>query len=129
MLMFTRHLLSDHIQFNLIHGPNIQGSYAILFFTASDFTFTTRNNPKRGIVSTLAYALHSFCSYFSTFLVAYRTPTDLGVHHSVSHLFTFSYCSWDSQGKNTEVVCHSLLQWTMFCQALTSRDMPFSHSA
>ena len=27
-----------------------------------------------------------------------------------------SYCSWDSQGKNTEVVCHSLLQWTTFCQ-------------
>ena len=21
-----------------------------------------------------------------------------------------------SQGRNTEVVCHSLLQWTMFCQ-------------
>ena len=31
-------------------------------------------------------------------------------------LFAFSYCSWGSQGKNTEVVCHSLLQWTMFCQ-------------
>ena len=30
--------------------------------------------------------------------------------------FTFSYCSWDSQGKNAEVVCHSLLQWTTFCQ-------------
>ena len=28
----------------------------------------------------------------------------------------FSYCSWGSQGKNTEVVCHSLLQWTTFCQ-------------
>ena len=28
----------------------------------------------------------------------------------------FSYCSWGSRGKNTEVVCHSLLQWTMFCQ-------------
>ena len=28
----------------------------------------------------------------------------------------FSYCSWGSQGKNTEVVCHSLLQWTIFCQ-------------
>ena len=26
--------------------------------------------------------------------------------------FAFSYCSWGSQGKNTEVVCHSLLQWT-----------------
>ena len=24
--------------------------------------------------------------------------------------------SWGPQGKNTEVVCHSLLQWTMFCQ-------------
>ena len=27
----------------LIHGPTIQGSYAILFFTASDFTFTIRH--------------------------------------------------------------------------------------
>ena len=27
-----------------------------------------------------------------------------------------SYCSWGSQGKNTEVLCHSLLQWTTFCQ-------------
>ena len=26
------------------------------------------------------------------------------------------YYSWGSQGKNTEVVCHSLLQWTTFCQ-------------
>ena len=32
------------------------------------------------------------------------------------HLFTFSHCSCGSQGKNTEVVCHSLLQWTTFCQ-------------
>ena len=30
--------------------------------------------------------------------------------------FAFSYFSWGSQGKNTEVVCHSLLQWTTFCQ-------------
>ena len=29
---------------------------------------------------------------------------------------TFLYCSWGSQGKNTEVVCHSLLQGTTFCQ-------------
>ena len=33
-----------------------------------------------------------------------------------SYLFAFSYCSWGSQGKNTEAVCHSLLQWTTFCQ-------------
>ena len=25
---------------------------------------------------------------------------------------------------NTKVVCLSLLQWTMFCQVLTSKDMP-----
>ena len=34
----------------------------------------------------------------------------------MSYLFAFSSCSWGSQGKNTEVVCHSFLQWTMFCQ-------------
>ena len=39
-----------------------------------------------------------------------------GVHLSVSYLFAFSYCSWGSQGKNAEVICHSLLQWTTFCQ-------------
>ena len=39
-----------------------------------------------------------------------------GVHLSVSSLFPFSYCWWCSQGKNTEVVCHSLLQWTTFGQ-------------
>ena len=35
----------------------------------------------------------------------------------MSYHFAFSYCSWGSQGKNTEVVCHSLLQWTTLCQA------------
>ena len=37
------HLLFDHFQFALIHGPNIPGSYAILFFTATDLIFTTRH--------------------------------------------------------------------------------------
>ena len=31
-------------------------------------------------------------------------------------LFAISYCFWGSQGKNAEVVCHSLLHWTIFCQ-------------
>ena len=69
---------------------------------------------------------HCFCfgSVSSFFLelflhwspVAYWAPTDLGVHLSVSCLFAFWYYSWGSQGKNTEVVCHSLFQWTTFCQ-------------
>ena len=48
--------------------------------------------------------------------VSYWALTDLGVPLSVSSHFAFSYCSWGSQGKNTEVVCHSILQWTTFRQ-------------
>ena len=47
---------------------------------------------------------------------AYWAPTDLGVPLSGSYLLAFSHCSWGSQGESTEVVCHSLLQWTTFCQ-------------
>ena len=39
MLTFT--LLFDHVQFALIHGPDIPGSYAILLFIASDFASVT----------------------------------------------------------------------------------------
>ena len=54
--------------------------------------------------------------------VAYWAPTDLGSSSFIFYHFAFSYCSWGSQGKNTEVVCHSLLQWTTFC--LTSPPWP-----
>ena len=75
-------------------------------------------------ITSTAECCFCFGSTFSFFLelflhwspVAYWAPTNLGVHLSVSYLFAFSYCSWGSQGKNTEVVCHSLLQWTTFCQ-------------
>ena len=33
----------DHLQLTLIHGSNIPGSYVIMFFTAPQFTFTTRH--------------------------------------------------------------------------------------
>ena len=48
--------------------------------------------------------------------VAYWAPIDLGSSSFGVLSFAFSYCSWGSQGKNTEVVCHSLLQWTTFFQ-------------
>ena len=48
-------------------------------------------------------------------VVYWHLPT-WGVPLSVSHHFAFSYCSWGSQGKITEVVFHSLLQWTTFYQ-------------
>ena len=48
--------------------------------------------------------------------ITYWAPTDLGSSSFSVLSFAFSYCSWGSQGKNTEVVCRSLLQWTTFCQ-------------
>ena len=48
--------------------------------------------------------------------VAYWAPTNLGSSSFSVLFFAFSYCSRSSQGKNTEVVCHFLLQWTTFCQ-------------
>ena len=63
--------------------------------------------------SILSFFLELFLHWYP---VAYLAPTDLGVPLSVSYHFAFSCCSWDSQGENTEVVCHSLLQWTTFCQ-------------
>ena len=51
--------------------------------------------------------------FMELFLIGHLTTWE--VHFSMSYLFAFSYCSWGSQGKNTEVVCHSLLQWIIFC--------------
>ena len=56
--------------------------------------------------------------------VAYWAPNDLGS----TSLGILSFCLFIlfmgfSQGKNTEVVCHSLLQWTTFC--LTSPPWAF----
>ena len=99
----SHHLLFDHFQFALIHGPNIPDSYAVLFFIALDFTSITSHI--HNWVLFLLW-LHLFIGHLPTW----------GVHLSVSYVFAFSYCSWGSQGKNTEVVCHSLLQWTTFCQ-------------
>ena len=39
-----------------------------------------------------------------------------GAHHRVSYMLDFSNCWWGFRSKNTEVVCHSPLQWTTFCQ-------------
>ena len=136
--------LFDHFQFALIHGPDLPGSYAILLFTASDLASITSHIHNwvvhLFIYFALALALHSFWNYFSTDLQQdiWQLPT-WGVHHSVSYLFAFSHCSWGSQGKNTEVVCHSLLQWTILCQIMNSllpnsdfieesREKPLDHS-
>ena len=50
------------------------------------------------------------------FPVAYWAPPNLGSSSFSVLSFCLSWLSWGSQGKNTRVVCHSLLQWITFCQ-------------
>ena len=72
--------------------------------------FYHQSHLQLGVVFALALSLHSFWSYFPTNLQWHigHLPT-WGVHLSVFYLFSFSRCSWGSQGKNTKVVCNSFL--------------------
>ena len=54
--------------------------------------------------------------FLHSFSVVFWVPTDPGSSSFSVIFFAFSYCSWGSQGQNTVVVRHSLLQWAMFCQ-------------
>ena len=88
----------------------------ILLFTASDLASITSHihNWVLFLLWLHPFILSGVISPLisSSILGTYRP----GKFPSVSYHFAFSYCSWGSQGKNTEVVCHSLLQWTTFCQ-------------
>ena len=88
MLIHSFHLQFDQFQYTLIHGPNIPGSYAILLFTASNFTSITSHIHNR--------VLFCFCSISLFFLdlflhwspVAYWASTNLGS----SSLSVLSFC-------------------------------------
>ena len=110
------HLLFDHLQFALIHGPNIPGSYVILIFTASDLASITSH-----IHKWVLFLLWLLPFILSGVISPLMSSSILGTYQPGEFLFcilsfAFSYCSWGSQGKNTKVVCHSLLKWTTFCQ-------------
>ena len=76
-ILTLNHLLFDHFQFALIHGPNLPGSYAILFFTASDFTSIT-SYVHNWVLLWLWLSLHSLELFLHWSPVAYWAPTDLG---------------------------------------------------
>ena len=48
--------------------------------------------------------------------VPHWAPTTLEISSFNALSFCLFISSWSSQGKNTEMLCHSLLQWSMFCQ-------------
>ena len=66
--------------------------------TASCTMSQTSFHSSSGTLS-IRYSLESICHF-----------------HCIIVRGLISCCSWGSQGKNTEVVCHFLLQWTTFCQ-------------
>ena len=68
----------EHFQFTLIHGPNIPGSYGILFFTVSDFTFTTRHIHNWALFSLRLSLFIPSGAISPLFSVAYWASTDLG---------------------------------------------------
>ena len=93
MLTFTLTVSFDHLQFALIHGPDIPGSYAILLFTALDLASITSH-----IHSWVLFLLwlHPFILsgvIFSTDLQQHTGHLlTWGVPLSVSCHFAFSYC-------------------------------------
>ena len=111
MSVSSYHLLFDHFQFTLIHGPNIPGSCAILLFTAWDLASITSH-----IHSWVLFLLWLHPFILSGVISPLISSGILGTYRPGEFLFqypyyfAFSYCSWGSQGKNTKVVCHSFLQ-------------------
>ena len=68
----------DHFQFILLSGPNIPGSYVILFFTALDFTSITSHihNWVLFLLWLSFFILSGVILHSSS--VAYWAPTNLG---------------------------------------------------
>ena len=116
ILVQSCHLLFDHFQFALIHGPNIPGSYTILFFTALDFTSITSH-----INNWTLFSLWLSLFILSGVIFPLFSSSIWGTYRLRSSSFSvISFCLsilfMGFQGKNTDVVYHSILQWTSFCQ-------------
>ena len=117
--------LANYFQFTLIHGPNIPGSYATFFFTASYFTFSTR----------LIHNWASFPLWPSLFILsgaisllfslAYWTHTDLGgLIFRCNNFLPFHTVHGILKERVLGAVCHSLLQHTVLSE-LSDMTHPF----
>ena len=107
MLTFTLTVSFDHLQFALIHGPDIPGSYAILLFTASDLASITSHTH-----TGYCFCFGSIPSFFLELfphwsLVAYWAPTDLG--SSCFSILSFSlfilFMGFSSKKQNRGLPC------------------------
>ena len=98
---------------NLIHGPNLPGSYVILLFTASDLASITSH-----IHTWVLFLLWFHLFILSGVISPLISSSILGTYQPGEFIFQCPiFLPFHTvQGKNTEVVCHSLLQWTTFRQ-------------
>ena len=81
--------------------------------------FHHQSHPRLGVVFTLALSFHSFWTispFFSHSLLGTYRPGKFIFQCPI--FFVFSYCSWGSQGKNTDMACHSLLTGPHFFRTL-----------
>ena len=87
-----------------------------MFFTAPEFTSTTSHIQNLALFFlwlSLFIPSGAISPLFSSSILDTYWPG--GSSFSVIS-FAFSYCLLGSQGKTAKVVCHSLIQWTTFCQ-------------
>ena len=81
------YLLFDHFQFTLIHGPNIPGSYAIFFFTASDFISITSH-----IHNCVLFSLWLSLFILSGAIFPLFSSSTLGTYHPGEFIFQCPFC-------------------------------------
>ena len=90
------HLLFHHLQFALIYGPNIPGYCAILLFTSLDFTSITSH-----IHDWVLFLLWLHLFILTSSILGTYQPGEFNFQCPI--FFSFLYCSWGFQGKNTEM--------------------------
>ena len=92
---------------------NMPGSYAILLFQSTiktlDFTFTSRNIHNWTSFLLLSGRFILSIAVINCPLLFPSSISDLEGSSSGVISFAFPYCSWDSNGNNTRVVCHFIL--------------------
>ena len=114
--MFTLAISFDHFQFALIHGPNIPGSCAVLFFTASDLASITNH-----IHSFVLFLIWLRLFILSGVISPLISSSILGTYPPGEfifkcHIFLPFHTVHGVLKARIEVVCHPFLQWTTFCQ-------------
>ena len=90
------------VQFTLIHGPNTPGSYLIFFFTASEFTFTTRHIHNWALFPLWPSLFILSGDIFSTLPSGVLDTYQHGGSSSSVIQFAFSFCLQGSLGKKLE---------------------------